>query len=77
MPIHQPLFNLFSRASSNLFPLLEKEGVGCIPYSPLAQGLLTDRYLKGFAPSLSSGKTAWLPKEDAWTTRKLRSQFIE
>ena len=71
--IHQPLFNLFSRgASSNLFPLLEKEGVGCIPYSPLAQGLLTDRYLKGFAPSDSrAAKPHGYLKEDALTTRKL------
>jgi len=46
--IHQPRYNMFDRSvEEELFPLLEKKGVGCIPYSPLAQGLLTDRYLQG------------------------------
>jgi L-glyceraldehyde 3-phosphate reductase len=31
-----------------LLNVLEKEGIGCIPFSPLAQGILTDRYLEGF-----------------------------
>lgn len=46
--IHQPKYSMFVRwAEKDLFPLLEKEGVGCIPFSPLAQGLLTNKYLKG------------------------------
>jgi L-glyceraldehyde 3-phosphate reductase len=46
--IHQPRYNMLDRSvEEELFPLLEKKGVGCIPYSPLAQGLLTDRYLDG------------------------------
>lgn len=46
--IHQPKYSMFERWVENgLLDLLEKEGVGCIPFSPLAQGLLTDKYLMG------------------------------
>ncbi len=46
--IHQPKYSMFVRsAESGLLNVLEQEGVGCIPFSPLAQGLLTDKYLKG------------------------------
>ena len=71
--IHQPLFNLFTRGpAKELFPLLEREGVGCIPYSPLAQGLLTDRYLGGSAPADSrAAKPHGYLKEAALTDRKL------
>ncbi len=50
--IHQPRYNMFDRWVENgLLEVLEEEGVGCIPFSPLAQGLLTDRYLKGIPES--------------------------
>jgi L-glyceraldehyde 3-phosphate reductase len=46
--IHQPRYNMFDRwVEDGLLEVLEERGVGCIPFSPLAQGLLTDRYLKG------------------------------
>ena len=46
--IHQPKYSMFERAPEDgLLGLLGTEGVGCIPYSPLAQGLLTDKYLHG------------------------------
>ncbi|WP_423148221.1 L-glyceraldehyde 3-phosphate reductase [Rubrolithibacter danxiaensis] len=46
--IHQPKYSMFVRWVENgLLDVLEEEGVGCIPFSPLAQGLLTDKYLKG------------------------------
>ncbi len=46
--LHQPRYNLFERwVEDGLLALLEREGVGCICYSPLAQGALTDKYLKG------------------------------
>ena len=46
--IHQPKYSLFERGpESGLLDLLGQEGVGCIPFSPLAQGLLTDKYLHG------------------------------
>ena len=46
--IHQPHYNMFDRwIEEDLLDVLAEEGVGCICYSPLDQGLLTDRYLKG------------------------------
>lgn len=44
--IHQPVYNMFNRwIEDGLTRVLEDEGIGCIPFSPLAQGQLTDRYL--------------------------------
>lgn len=46
--IHQPNYSLFNRRiETDLLPVLEEHGVGCIAFSPLAQGLLTSRYLDG------------------------------
>jgi L-glyceraldehyde 3-phosphate reductase len=46
--IHQPRYNMFDRWVENgLLEVLEERGIGCIPFSPLAQGLLTNRYLDG------------------------------
>lgn len=46
--IHQPSYNMFNRRiETDLFPVLDDQGIGAIAYVPLAQGLLTDRYLNG------------------------------
>lgn len=46
--IHQPKYSMFDRwVEGGLLDVLEQSGVGCIPFSPLAQGVLTDKYLKG------------------------------
>ncbi|MES2486988.1 MAG: aldo/keto reductase, partial [Bacteroidota bacterium] len=46
--IHQPKYSMFVRnAEEGLMDVLGNNGVGCIPFSPLAQGLLTDKYLNG------------------------------
>ena len=46
--IHQPKYSMFERwVEPKLLPLLKEEGVGLIAFSPLAQGLLTNRYLNG------------------------------
>jgi L-glyceraldehyde 3-phosphate reductase len=46
--IHQPNYSLFDRwIEDGLLETLEEKGIGCIVFSPLAQGLLTDRYLNG------------------------------
>jgi L-glyceraldehyde 3-phosphate reductase len=46
--IHQPVYNMFNRwIEPALLDTLAAEGMGCIPFSPLAQGLLTNRYLAG------------------------------
>lgn len=46
--IHQPPYSMLNRTIENgLFNVLEEKGIGCIVFSPLAQGLLSDRYLNG------------------------------
>jgi L-glyceraldehyde 3-phosphate reductase len=45
--IHQPKYHMFDRTAEGLFDTLLTEGIGCIPFCPLAQGLLTNRYLAG------------------------------
>jgi L-glyceraldehyde 3-phosphate reductase len=46
--IHQPRYSMFDRRpEAGLLDVLGDEGVGCIVFSPLAQGMLTDRYLRG------------------------------
>jgi len=46
--IHQPKYSMFDRwVEGGLLNVLGDNGVGCIPFSPLAQGLLTNKYLKG------------------------------
>ena len=46
--LHQPRYNMLERwPEDGLLDVLSREGVGCIAYSPLAQGALTDRYLNG------------------------------
>jgi L-glyceraldehyde 3-phosphate reductase len=55
--IHQPKYSMFERwAEGGLLNVLEEFGVGCIPFSPLAQGLLTDRYLKGIPEGSRASK---------------------
>jgi len=64
--IHQPRYNMLNRwVEKDLLDVLEEEGVGCIPFSPLAQGLLTDRYLGGVPDgSRMAGSSIFLNRED-------------
>ena len=55
--IQQSRYSMFNRGiESTLLPLLQKNGVGCIAFSPLAQGLLSDRYLKGIPDDSRAGR---------------------
>jgi L-glyceraldehyde 3-phosphate reductase len=55
--IHQPVYNMFRRwVEDGLLQVLDEEGIGCIAFSPLAQGLLTDRYLHGIPADSRAGK---------------------
>jgi len=46
--VHQPVYNMFNRwVERGLLDLLDAEGVGCVVFSPLAQGMLSSRYLEG------------------------------
>jgi len=55
--IHQPSYSMFNRwIEDELLAVLEEEGMGCIAFSPLAQGLLTDRYLAGIPEGSRASK---------------------
>ena len=55
--IHQPKYNMFNRwIEEGLTDVLEQEGIGCIAFSPLAQGVLTDRYLRGIPENSRASK---------------------
>src|SRR5689334_11849110 len=55
--IHQPRYSIFDRAiEAGLFPVIEKIGAGMIAFSPLAQGLLTNRYLQGIPSDSRIGR---------------------
>ncbi|MBM7830309.1 L-glyceraldehyde 3-phosphate reductase [Agromyces cerinus] len=57
--IHQPRYSMFDRhIEDGLFPVLEEVGAASIVFSPLAQGLLTDRYLGGDVPADSRAATS-------------------
>jgi L-glyceraldehyde 3-phosphate reductase len=57
--IHQPRYSMFDRhIEDGLFPVLEQVGAGSIVFSPLAQGMLTDRYLDGTVPAGSRAATS-------------------
>ncbi|MDH4351263.1 MAG: L-glyceraldehyde 3-phosphate reductase [Gemmatimonadota bacterium] len=55
--IHQPRYSMLQRSvEQGLFQVLDDEGIGCIAFSPLAQGLLTDRYLHGIPDDSRAAK---------------------
>ena len=55
--IHQPFYNMMGRwIEDGLMNVLAEKGMGCIAFSPLAQGLLTDRYLKGIPEDSRASK---------------------
>ena len=65
--IHQPKYSMFERTpeTTGLFNVLSQEGVGCIAFTPLAQGLLTNRYLEGIpADSRASKPHGFLKRKD-------------
>ncbi len=63
--IHQPKYSMLERwvEKDGLLDLLESNGVGCIPFSPLAQGLLTNKYLHGIPEGSRASKAVFLKKE--------------
>jgi len=55
--IHQPRYSMFDRwIEEGLLEVLSEEGIGCIVFSPLAQGLLTDKYVDGIPADSRAGK---------------------
>jgi L-glyceraldehyde 3-phosphate reductase len=63
--IHQPSYSLFNRwIEPDLLDVLGEEGIGCIAFSPLAQGLLTNRYLDGIPEGSRAARGEFLSRDD-------------
>jgi L-glyceraldehyde 3-phosphate reductase len=70
--IHQPKYSMFERwAEGGLLDVLEKDGVGCIPFSPLAQGLLTNKYLHGIPADSRAAKSTGFLQESQVTEERI------
>ena len=77
--IHQPSYSMLNRwIEADLLETLEAEGIGCIPFSPLAQGLLTNKYLTGVPETSRANKggsfhQAFLSEENLSRIRSLNT----
>lgn len=70
--IHQPIYSMFNRRIENdLLDVLKDEDIGCIVFSPLAQGLLTDRYLRGIPKDSRAAKPHGFLRRSEVTDEKL------
>ncbi len=70
--IHQASYSMFNRwIEDGLIDVLKDEGIGCIAFSPLAQGLLTDRYLKGIPEDSRAAKPHGFLRREQVTEEKL------
>jgi L-glyceraldehyde 3-phosphate reductase len=70
--IHQPSYNMFNRwVEDGLLATLEEEGIGCIAFSPLAQGQLTSRYLHGIPADSRAAKAHGALKATTLTEERL------
>ncbi len=70
--IHQPRYNMFDRhVERGLFPVLDEVGAGSIVFSPLAQGMLTDRYLNGIPADSRAAEGRWISE------RNISPEYLE
>jgi L-glyceraldehyde 3-phosphate reductase len=71
--IHQPRFSMFDRhiETEGLLPVLDELGMGSIVFSPLAQGLLTDRYLQGIPADSRAAEGRWI------TAKNISETYLE
>lgn len=70
--IHQPRYSMFDRwVEDELLDTLQEFGMGCIAFSPLEQGLLTDKYLKGIPQNSRAAKSTGFLQPDQITPQKL------
>ncbi|GAB3907522.1 L-glyceraldehyde 3-phosphate reductase [Mucilaginibacter boryungensis] len=70
--IHQPKYSMFERwVEGGLLDVLGQEGVGCIPFSPLAQGMLTDKYLHGIPDDSRAAKSTGFLQKSQLTDQRL------
>lgn len=70
--IHQPKYSMFERWIENgLLEILREKGIGAIAFSPLAQGLLTDKYLDGIPEGSRASKPSGFLKKEEITSSKI------
>src|SRR5882757_3418795 len=75
--IHQPSYSMFNRRPEpDLFDAIGELGVGCIVYSPLAQGMLTDRYLDGIPADSRARTSQFLPPSQLTDDRLARVRAL-
>ncbi|WP_318310193.1 L-glyceraldehyde 3-phosphate reductase [Flagellimonas crocea] len=71
--IHQPRYSMMDRwVEDGLMHVLGDEGIGCIPFSPLEQGILSDKYLKSIPKNSRAAKSTGFLQEDKITEEVLR-----
>jgi L-glyceraldehyde 3-phosphate reductase len=71
--IHQPRYSMFDRwIEDGLLETLDSEGIGCIVFSPLEQGLLTSKYLEGIPPDSRAAKDWTYLRPNAITEERLQ-----
>lgn len=71
--IHQPRYNMMDRwVEDGLLDVLDDEGIGCIPFSPLEQGILTDKYLKGIPENSRAAKSTGFLQLEQVTSDKIK-----
>ncbi len=77
--IHQPRYNMFDRhiEHDGLFPVLDELGIGSIVFSPLAQGLLTDRYLAGVPAGSRAAEGRWMTADTIDDTYLERARALD
>jgi L-glyceraldehyde 3-phosphate reductase len=70
--IHQPSYNMFNRwVEEGLLTVLREKGIGCIAFSPLAQGMLTDKYLSGVPEGSRASKAHGFLRPEHLTDERL------
>ena len=70
--IHQPKYSMFDRwIEEGLTDTLENEGMGCIPFSPLAQGMLTNKYINGIPAHSRAAKEHGFLRPEALTMERV------
>jgi L-glyceraldehyde 3-phosphate reductase len=70
--IHQPKYSMFERwVEDGLLKVLREDGIGCIVFSPLAQGLLTDKYLEGIPAGSRAARPTGFLKPEQVTAEKI------
>lgn len=74
--IHQPSYSMLDRwIEEGLLDVLEKKGIGCIAFCPLAQGILTDKYIKGIPRDSRAAKPHGFLKRSQ-VTEEIRKKVI-